>query len=358
VTLRELLSHSAMTSVHGFPGYDSRSPLPSLEQILDGVQPVNSAAVRTEGLPGSVWRYSGGGYEIIQRVVMDRTRLAFPAFMRQAVLNPLGMNDSTYEQPLPASWQANAAAGTASDGSEVAGKWHVYPEMMAAGLWTTPSDLARFAIALMNTARGLGNPVISAATGRLMLTPQIDTGTLDTDTGSIETGKDGLGVFLYGSDNSARFGHAGANEGFQAIMIGYLSGQGIVVMTNSDDGSKLAGEIFRSVSREYHWPPLKLLTRNRITVDPVIFDDYVGEYRVSPELLISVSRQASHLYLQLGAIPQSELFPTDHGEYVSLDFPALLMFRDDDQTRASTLVFAPAPANFQQSVSNKALLTK
>src|SRR5262249_827570 len=176
VTLRELLSHSGGTTVHGFPGYDVHAPIPSLLQVLDGVPPANTAPITVETAPGGGWQYSGGGYEIIQQMMIDQTGLPFPEYMRTKVLEPLDMNHSTFQQPLPVALQGQAAGGTVANGAEVSGKWHVYPEMMAAGLWTTPSDLAKFAIALMNTTRGLNNPVISAATGSQMLTPQIDTG--------------------------------------------------------------------------------------------------------------------------------------------------------------------------------------
>jgi CubicO group peptidase (beta-lactamase class C family) len=330
VTLRELLSHSAMTSVHGFPGYDLHAPLPTLEQVLDGTEPANTHAVRVEAVPGSGWKYSGGGYEIIQQLVMDTTRQSFPDFMRTTVLEPLAMNHSTYEQPLPLSLQPDAAVGALSDGKEVAGKWHIYPEMMAAGLWTTPSDLARFGIAVMNTTRGLSNPVISAATGRLMLTPQIDTG-------SPELGKDGLGVFLYGTGTLGRFVHDGADEGFQAILIGFYSGQGVVVMTNSNNGFALAGEIFRSVAHEYEWPVPKPQTRRRMNVDPAIWNRYIGRYRFSAEVTASVTREGAHLYFQQDPLRRTELYASTDQEYFSLDFPGKLTFRVGSNGNASGL---------------------
>jgi CubicO group peptidase (beta-lactamase class C family) len=290
-------------------------------------------------VPGSGWKYSGGGYEIIQQLVMDTTRQTFPDFMRMTVLEPLAMNHSTYDQPLPLSLQPEAASGALSDGKEVAGKWHIYPEMMAAGLWTTPSDLARFAIAVMNTTRGLSNPVISAATGRLMLTPQIDTG-------SPALGKDGLGVFLYGTGTSARFGHDGADEGFQAFLIGFYSGQGLVVMTNSNNGSALAGEISRSVSREYDWSLPKPQTRRRINVDPALLNRYVGRYRFSDDITASVTREGPHLYFQQEPLPRTELYATTDQQYFSLDSPGQFTFRVEGNSNASGLTIHAFGSDF------------
>src|SRR5262249_41749020 len=146
VTLRQLLSHSAGLPVHGFGGYSVGTPLPTTAQILNGEPPANSMPVRVTLVPGTVLEYSGGGYVLTQLLMGDVTGQPFPTILRQAVFDKIGMTDSTYEQPIPADRAAQAATGTEAGGDPVAGRWHVYPEMAAAGLWTTATDLARFAI--------------------------------------------------------------------------------------------------------------------------------------------------------------------------------------------------------------------
>jgi CubicO group peptidase (beta-lactamase class C family) len=244
VTMRELLTNSSGTPQFGSPEYDIHARIPTLVEILDGIPPAYTPAVRVEAIPGSRWQYSNGGFEIAQRVVMDVTGEAFPEFMRTTLLEPLGMTRSTFDQPLPASMQTDAARGTLADGAEIPGGWLLHPGMMAAGLWTTPSDLARFAIALMNAKRGGNNSVISAPTGALILTSQI--------TQSDGLGQ-GFGVSLSGDADLAGFSKDGYNTGFTAIMICYFSGRGIVVMTNSENGMSLALEIIRAVERVYGW---------------------------------------------------------------------------------------------------------
>ncbi|MGO9606534.1 MAG: serine hydrolase domain-containing protein [Candidatus Binataceae bacterium] len=244
VTLRELLSHSAGIPTFLHTAYRPDATLPTLPQILDGILPADTRAVRVEWVPGSRWQYSNAGYAIVQQMVVDVTGESFPDFMRTTLLQPLGMRHSSYEEPLPAALQTNAAVGTLADGKELPDKWLVYPAMIASGLWTTPSDIARFAIALMNTKRGESNPVISAATGAEILTSQIATaGGLDQ----------GLGVWLQPSPLGTRFSHTGKTPGFATIMIGYLSGRGIIVMTNSDDGAAVALPIIRAVEHVYGW---------------------------------------------------------------------------------------------------------
>jgi CubicO group peptidase (beta-lactamase class C family) len=239
VTLRRILSHSAGLTVHGFSGYATDQTLPTLVQVLNGEKPANSAPVRVDFLPGSKVVYSGGGVTIEQQLIIDVTQKPFPQFMREVVLDKMGMTNSTYEQPLPAALAPLAATGTYSNGTSVTGKWHVYPEMAAAGLWTTPTDLAKFGIEIAKSKHGKSNLVLSEFMTRQMLTPQIENA--------------GLGFFI-GPTNPDRFAHGGADEGFQAmfVMLGD-EGEGAVVMANSDNGITVANHLIDSIADEYRW---------------------------------------------------------------------------------------------------------
>ncbi len=238
VTLRRLLSHSAGTTVHGFPGYAVTESRPTVAQILDGVKPANTAPVRVDLVPGTKTRYSGGGTTIVQLMLMDQLKKPFPQIMRETVLAPLGLKHSTYEQPLPPSMASMAASGTRFGGVSIEGQWHVYPEMGAAGLWTTPSDLARIAIEVSKARAGRSSRVLSQGMAKQMLTKQSEAF--------------GLGFQL--EDGSDRFGHGGSNEGFQCALIAFAdSGNGVAIMTNSDSGYLLLDRIAASVAAEYGW---------------------------------------------------------------------------------------------------------
>jgi CubicO group peptidase (beta-lactamase class C family) len=239
VTLRRLLSHTAGLTVHGFPGYDVTASMPSVVQVLEGGG--NTAAVRVDVEPGSLSRYSGGGYTVMQLLVSDVTGKPFHEYMTETVLGPAGMTRSSYQQPLPPSRAAETASGYYANGSAVSGKWHVYPEMAAAGLWTTASDLARFALEVQRSAAGKANTVISQAMTRQMLTVQM--------------GDYGLGLALAGSGAARTFGHSGRDVGFDALMLaGVETGQGVVVMINANDNSRVLSRIAEFVGRKYRWP--------------------------------------------------------------------------------------------------------
>ncbi len=240
VTLRRLLSHSAGLTVHGFPGYEVGTPTPTLVQIFNGEKPANTAPIRVDFVPGTKSRYSGGGITIEQQLIIDVTGEPFPQFMRETVFDKIGMSDSTYEQPLPPARAAMAATASHADGMVVPGKWHIYPEMAAAGLWTTPTDLGKFGIETALSKQGKANHVLSEAMTRERLKPQIE--------------QVGLGFFLGDGGNPAEFGHDGDDEGFQARLIMFAdSGKGVAIMANSDAGLAMANFVQESIAKEYGW---------------------------------------------------------------------------------------------------------
>ncbi len=248
VTLAELLSHRAGLTVPGFPGYAADAKLPDLREILDGRPPAITRAVRVQGRPGAEFRYSGGGYEVVQQLLMDVTASPFPLIAEQQVLGPLNMVRSGYWQPLPEDLWQDAAAAHDAQGLLIKGRAHVYPELAAAGLWTTPVDLAHFAIELSRAWSGRSSLLMKLDTARRMLAPQ-------------GGGPTGLGVFLDGAGATLRFRHPGDNKGYHALMVVYADGRfGAVVMTNGEGGRQLAAEIVNSIAKLEGWPeftPLK-----------------------------------------------------------------------------------------------------
>ena len=241
VTLRQLLSHTAGTTVHGFRGYLGGAPIPTVVQILNGTPPANSAPVWVVSEPGSAWSYSGGGYVIAQQLMMDVSGQAFPDFMQDHVLRPLGMNASTFAQPLPEPLIPRAATGHWTGNRALPTWWNVYPEMAPAGLWTTPSDLARFAIALQQSLAGRPHPVLSPASVKLMVTPVKN--------------NYGLGLAIQGSGPTARFMHGGRNEGFDTMLVAYTeAGMGVAIMINANDDSKFMLRVQDAVAQAYGWP--------------------------------------------------------------------------------------------------------
>jgi CubicO group peptidase (beta-lactamase class C family) len=323
VTLRELLSHSAGTTVHGFGGYAGGAPVPSLAEVLNGAPPANSPAVVVDIEPGTQFRYSGGGYTIIQQLLIDVTDRPFAAFLDETVLGPLALTHSSFHQPLTEPEQHVAATPYLPSGQPVPGGAHIYPELAAAGLWTTPSDLARFAMALQDALAGRP-AILSQATIREMLTPRFD--------------HFGLGLIVGGSPEKRYFTHDGVDAGFEALMVAYESGDGAVVMTNAVGGGRLAAEIMRSIAAEYHWPDWHPVERKLAVVDPKLFDLYAGRYELGPDSILTVSRAGDRLYVQLTGQPNFQVFPEADRDYFYTIVNAQITFVVGDQGHVTELI--------------------
>jgi len=317
VTLRRLLTHSAGLTVSGFPGYATSEQIPTPVQVLNGEKPANTPPVRIDMIPGSQWRYSGGGFVVTQLLVADVSGRPFQEYLKTTVLDPLGMNHSTFEQPLPRDKEGQAASGHQSNGEAVKGRWHVYPELAAAGLWTTPSDLCRLAIDLQKSVAGESNKIISRETTGKMLTPG--------------TGDWGLGIGLGGLKEEAKksFSHGGGNKGFVCMLFAFVhKGQGAVVMTNSDNGNQLVFEILRSLSSVYGWSILQPKEVALVEIAPEKLAPYVGDYRAAaePDTLFLVSIEKNQLHIKSSEIGDWALSPVSETEFVCLDAGASITF--------------------------------
>jgi len=244
VTLRGLLSMTGGIGVPGFLGYEVGQPLPTLTEVLDGTPPANSDPVTVIAIPGSAYHYSGGGYEIIEALMQDVTGEQFAKLMQRLVLGPAGMGNSSLEQPPAPMLLAEAASGHFSDGTELPGRWHIYPEHAAAGLWSTASDLARLLVQINRAWRGESDSFLAPDTAREMLKRQ-------------NGGPYGLGAAVAGEGAALALMKRGQNVGYQGYLILFpAAGQGMVVLTNSDNGSKLADALIARAAGAYGWPSL------------------------------------------------------------------------------------------------------
>lgn len=337
VTLRQLLSHTAGLTVHGFAGYAPDAPRPTLLQILDGTPPANSLAIRIDQKPGTKWRYSGGNYCVLQQLLLDVIHVDFPTLVRDRVFVPFGMTASTFDQPLSATLNAQAAAGHRADGSRVEGDAHIYPELAAAGLWTTPTDLAAFLLSLQHALAGQPAP-LARITAETMLTVPI-------------AGSDmGLGVGVHGNGEKLLLSHSGANEGFRCIYVAYPRiGRGAVIMTNSDEGAPLFTEILRALAREYAWPDYVVAEKTAAPLAPVAFDAYRGIYQ-REETRLAFFRDRDRFYVQAVDEPRHEIFPSSDHEFFSLDSPRTYAFQRNAEGDVTHVIRREGSAQIFQRV--------
>jgi len=261
VTIRRLLNHTVGLTGEGFLGYQKSGKIPNAIEVLNGQG--RTPKITVAATPGSRFAYSGGGYLVLQKVVEDVSGMPFVEFMQQQVLSPLGMSNSTFNQ-FPT---ANVSLAYGSDGKVCEGGWLVNPELAPAGLWTTPTDLAKFSIAIQRAAEAGPKAVLSPKLAQAMLTP--------------EQGIYGLGVMARGQGDQRSFFHAGSNPGgYQSLMINYPGkGAGIVIMTNSSQGGTLRDEVFRAFTAHYGIDDNKPQQVTLVTRTPDELNAYTGRYQ-------------------------------------------------------------------------------
>jgi CubicO group peptidase (beta-lactamase class C family) len=338
VTLRHLLTHSAGLTVWGFPGYRMGTPIPTVQQVLDSAGPANTAPVRNDTLPGARWRYSGGGITIAQLMTTDVTGEPFPALMKRLVLDPAGMTRSTYENPLPQSRDKDAASGHERFDTPVTGRYHVYPEMAAAGLWTTAPDLARWALALTRAYNGDTGSVLTPAMARQMVSRQVQV--------QPPSGSDywGLGVTVTGEGDSVAFRHGGRDEGFVASAVMWPKlGRGIFILTNGVSGA-LMSEINRAFADVYGFGAPPRRTKRVASLDSAALAPFTGRYEfVAPSgrdtLRLDISAAANMLRMWDPSLQRTRyLLPEGGDDFFDFDIASQFTFEREPSGKPSALV--------------------
>ena len=321
VTLRRLLGHQGGTSQSAYFGFvPSARPLPSVVDILSGQPAAETRAVVVNKLPGSGFQYSGGGYLVAQLAMMDATGQDFDALIEQLIFKPLKLRLTTFAQPLPPGLQAHAAWAY-SENSWFKGMPYVYPQQAPAGLYTTPTDLARYLIEIQQAYRGHGQ-VFSQSTARAMLMPQaeVSTGTYREQMG--------LGAFLLQRadrhDEASRyFEHTGVNAGFLAYALGsVVGGNGVVIMMNNNNGAdELGKELRRAVAKVYGWPGFLPETIRPVAHPGTDLEACAGRYQRGPDEVVAFCREGDHWLETINAGRPILAFPLRGDTVAFTDFP-------------------------------------
>jgi CubicO group peptidase (beta-lactamase class C family) len=281
VKFRYLLCHGAGLNGHALGNYSKGERIPTPLQTLDGLPPSKASAVRVVTEPGTEFRYSGGGYLILQQAMIDVICKPFPEIMKESVFGPAGMDKSGYFQERDYNNTENIAVGHNEMGSIIEGYWLRLSNLAGGGLWTTPSDLCRCAIEVQKALKGKSS-IISRELAEEMLTVQI--------------GSQGLGFLLQGEGDSLSFSHGGDVRGYHNFLFAYArQGNGVAVMTNAERGTALYPEILRAVALVYDWPDLKPVVMKPIPLSRETMNKYTGRYIFNNVLPTNVIVEKDHL---------------------------------------------------------------
>ena len=340
VTPRTLMSHvSGLGDGFGFPGYEPGGAIPTVVQILDGAAPSNTRRLFMERAPLTAMEYSGGGVTLMQQALTDARGRPFQDILRKDVLAPIGMADSTFEQPLPPSRDRDAARAHGPQGEARGAKWHVYPEMAAAGLWTTATDLARFAIEVQKSRNGRSNRVLDRATVMNMLTP-------------VGVGDYAVGFSLQKLGQGWYFNHGGSNWGFRCTLLAHVvNGYGLVIMTNADSGGSVIEELSRRIQHAYQWDSLAQPVPQgydpprefpEIKLPRDVLSEYVGDYRLADEqqTLIAITLDAGQLNVAPEGQAKAALFATETDHLFLRIAPVELFFNRDEGGKVTSFTLA------------------
>ena len=313
ITLKNLLSHTAGMSVGGFNGYSPSDSMPVINQILTGQRPANSEAIKPIGYPGFRFQYSGGGTVITRKIIEDVTKSSYAQVVSRTVLDPLQMNRSSYAQSLPTTW-LDVATAYGNDYKQIPGKYTLNPELAPDGLWTTPTDLAKFILAIQQAINGSRNSFLDSNSVSVMLTPVLDSTNA------------ALGFFIANKGSETYFQHAGSNVGYRSNFYGSVKkGRGVVVMINCDQYD-IIPEIINSVAITYGWkdfyqPELRRL----VTVSDTVLNQYVGAYSLEePRMHFTIKKMMGQLYLASGTDSPERMYFTSASRFFLLSSKQLV----------------------------------
>lgn len=315
VTIEKLLTHTAGMTVHGFPGYQQTDKFPEIIDVLNGNG--NTGKIVVDTIPGSIWRYSGGGYTVMEKVVEDISGLSLEEYMSKNILFPIGMKNSTFQQPITKDWQNNISAAYDGNGKLIKGLWNNYPEQAAAGLWTTASDLALYCLEIQSIFQGKKDGVLTKKTVDIMLTKHKNDW--------------GLGPSLQGQKDSLIFGHGGKNAGFTNDMKAYAyEGNAVIVMTNADNGGKLISEIKNAVSKYYNWSISQPKTIEVIELSDSDLKQYMGKYELKEQgLIVEVQFKKNQIFLTNTPLGNLNLLPMTKTKFIDIESGTILEFLVD-----------------------------
>jgi CubicO group peptidase (beta-lactamase class C family) len=320
VTIRQILSHSAGLSVGGFTGYFSENNLPSLNQIIEGESPANSPAVRIIEPSGTRFMYSGGGYQVMQKILEDVIGKEFPKIMYENVFQPLNMKNSYYA-PLDSIRKENAAYGH-TDVDYIPNHAPIHVESAAGGLWTTPTDLGLLLIELMKAYNNQNSKILDSLTLSSMMQPNF--------------WNFGLGFKVMGEGKDFRFSHGGATIGWHSHFMAFPKrAQAVVIMTNGTNGWVLWSEIVRSVADVLNWPNEKPKIIKPIELPMNQIKEYTGTYEMNG-LEVKIKSDSALLIFEGGGLTWN-LIPSKIDTLEIVDMVGQVFFKRDDSDRVNGL---------------------
>ncbi|MBM3312652.1 MAG: beta-lactamase family protein, partial [Candidatus Aminicenantes bacterium] len=270
-------------------------------------------------------RYAEAGYVVLERLLEDATGKSFDVLARESVLGPLGLENTSFAQPLPDAWEGRASSGHIREGLPVAGRWEILPGLAASGLWTTPADYAAFLVDLLRSATAGEGKLLSASSARELLSAQVESF--------------GFGFLSEGRGEDVLFKVRGKTRGYSAFMVLYPArSQGAVLMANSDNGAFLMEEVLCGLAEAYAWPHFHPEEKPVLRLAPETYESFTGRYEVNPTYILDVRWEDYYLVIQPTGQAATNFYAEGQSLFYSTDPYVRIQFHKDKEGRVTGLV--------------------
>jgi len=321
MSLASLLSHSAGFYPWTSSGYSRSSAVPDLAQVIRGEEPAQNYFIFRGFDPEAGVRFSDFNYVLLEKYLEDKTQKKLEELAKEKIFTRLSLNNTFFGLPV----SADIASGHLREGPEVDGSWDRYPEQAARGLWSNPSDYLKFMVELIECAKGKKDGLLSTELARQMFSSQ-SPGT-------------GYGFRLEGEHERFKIYLKGKTNGYNSALLVYPSlGQGVVIMTNSDNGGVLIDEILRGLSVIYDWPDFKPEEKTLYRLDPSIYKQYSGRYQVNDSYFLDVSYEDYYLIVHPTGQSPTKFYVETQTIFFSVDPFIRIKFNFDERNQVTGLI--------------------
>jgi CubicO group peptidase (beta-lactamase class C family) len=313
ITIHHLLTHTS-----GIRNSDYTEPIELPMSAANTVERLKDKP--PEFAAGKVFRYSNSNYVLLGHIIEKASGRPYAAFLQENIFRPLGMTDSGYDDTRRV--LRHRAKGYSLRGDAVVNAQYVEMSIpySAGGLYSTAEDMYRWDQALY-TER-----LLSRNSQALLFTPF--------------KGDYGYGWYVADQGGHRFISHSGWIDGFVASFGRYPDDRvTIIVLSNMD--SAPANTIARNLGAITlglrHEAPEE---RRAVKVDPKTYDAYVGRYELSPDFIVTVTKEGGRLMGRAAGHPQVELFPESEDKFFVKEFDAKIKFVRSERGQVSYAVIS------------------
>lgn len=337
VTWKHLLSHRAGTSQHGFADFYEGDDIPTLVDSLEGRLPRYDEPLKFIFQPDTDWQYSGGGYTIIQMALEDHFNEKLHRLAAENIFVPLGMTNTTMVQPNEVGFLTNVASVHDDDGNVIRSGLPITPQVSASGMWSTPADLAKLAIAMQKTLRGDKDTIISPKAAKAM-----------TDIISLQgSGGSTLGwMRAFGFGNVDWMRHDGSNTGVGNDFLASMEeGYGLIFFANGEKRNRfpvfsyVRGEVIKMMQWEKPIRGRKAVPSELLQAIKGSYKDFLYNVGMDSEI-ISVDDKVylvSPVFEHFLGKDRSEMVYLGGNTFKIMDYPNRVRFNLDANNKVKTL---------------------